>query len=97
MFHKNYKRNVSQDSGVCNESHCHSKTMIFVVLLITLIAFIAFKFYKASKNHAQYFEDRHLKYTSAFYAVRALIITFLGKNDVLQMSDRLYNKFPNER
>lgn len=71
--------------------------MIFVVLLITAIVFVAFKFYRASQNHAQYFEDRNLKYTSAFYAVRALIRTFSGKNDVLQMSERLYNRFPNER
>lgn len=70
--------------------------MIVVLLLITLFAFIAYTFYKASQNHAQYFEDRNLKYASASYALRFLIKIVSGKYDILELSDRFYNAFPEE-
>lgn len=66
------------------------------LLLIVLLAVIAYSLYRTSINHARYFEDRNLKYTSTWQGIRTLFGVFLGRNNFFDMVRKIYNAFPNE-
>lgn len=56
------------------------------------IVLIAYAFYKLTKNRAEHFKERNLKYRNA----RSIFKSHLKKLDVLQMTSETYNAFPDE-
>lgn len=70
--------------------------MIGELVLATGVALIVYALYKLSTNSAQYFEERNLKYIGAFTGMRNFFDMFMGRNDFLVMTQRMYNAFPNE-
>lgn len=70
--------------------------MIGELLLATGIALIAYAFYKLSTNNAQYFKERNIKYSGAISGVRNMVRVLFGRIDFLEMSQKMYNAFPDE-
>lgn len=77
-----------------NEFEC--KAMLGIVLVVILVALIAYKFYKLSSDNAQYFEERNLKYLGVAGTLRNLFKIALRKIDMLEFSRKVYDEFPNE-
>lgn len=70
--------------------------MIGELLLATGVALIVYAIYRLSTNSAQYFEERNLKYVGALIGMKNFFGMFMGRSDFFQMTQRLYNAFPNE-
>lgn len=87
---------LSSTSFPSGEAFQTSNKMICVYLLVIGVVLLVYKFYRSSINHARYFEDRNLKYTSALSGIQNLLVMFLGRGDFLKMTHRMYNAFPNE-
>lgn len=56
------------------------------------IVLIAYAFYKLTRNRAEHFKERNLKYRNA----RSIFKSHLKKLDVLQMTSETYNAYPDE-
>lgn len=70
--------------------------MIGELLLATGIVLIAYAFYKLSTNNARYFKERNIKYAGALSGLRNMVRVVLGKIDFLEMTQKMYNAFPDE-
>lgn len=66
------------------------------LLLAIGLALIAYAFYKLSTSTSRYFEERNVKHSGGFSAIRNLFQMFSGSFDSLEMSKRMYNAFPDE-
>lgn len=70
--------------------------MFVAVLVAVALALIAYYLNKLSSNHAQYFEKRNLKYTSAAVTLRNFFKMALRRVDVMEFNRSIYSYFPNE-
>ncbi len=69
---------------------------MIVELLAIVIVIITYFFYEKTSNAAQYFRKRNLKYRGAMDTLRAASSVFFGKIDVMEMTEKSYNYFPDE-
>lgn len=67
-----------------------SKAKMLGELLTIAIVLIAYAFYKLSTNRAQYFKERNLKYKNLKFK------DLFAKTDVFEMTENMYNAFPEE-
>lgn len=76
----------------------HKKMFVelFLTTLVALIAYAMFKLRKLSTSSAQYYEERHLKHVGVLTALKNLFGLFLARNDFLEVSQRMYNLYPDE-
>lgn len=70
--------------------------MVGELLLIFGVALIVFAFYKLSTENARYFAERNLKCVSTTEAIRGIFSLFLGRIDFFQITQKSYNRFPDE-
>lgn len=71
--------------------------MLGVALVVIAFALIAYMLYKLSSNHAQYFEQRNLKYISVAATLKNLLGMVTHRYDLLEFSRKIYDQFPNEQ
>lgn len=64
-------------------------------LLVIIITLIAYAIYKCSAN-ARYFKERNLKYVGISTGVKNLFDLLLSRKDILEMSQKMYDTFPDE-
>ncbi len=70
--------------------------MIGVLLLTIGVALIAYAFYKSSTNSARYFEERNLKYVGLLAGLPNIYKMIFKKTDILELSLKGYDLYPNE-
>lgn len=70
--------------------------MIAAVLIAIGVALIAYVFYQLSRNNAQYFEKRKLKYIGVGGTMRNLIKLAFRRIDTMELHQTVYNAFPKE-
>lgn len=70
--------------------------MIGELLLLFGVAIILYTYYKLSTENARYFAERNLKCVSTTDAIRGIFSLFLGGMDFFQMTQKSYNRFPDE-
>lgn len=70
--------------------------MFGVVLVAIVFVLLAYVFHKLSLNNAQYFEQRNLKYVSVAVQLKNLFRLAFRRDDIMEMSRRIYAEFPNE-
>lgn len=70
--------------------------MFCAVLLAIGIVSITYYFFKLTSNNARYFRERNLKYRGARDTLRVMLSVFLGKIDIVEMTKKSYDHFPDE-
>lgn len=69
---------------------------MFGELLAIAIALIAYAIHKFTTGHARYFEERNLKYGSAASGLTAILNMFFSRSNILEITQGMYNTFPDE-
>lgn len=70
--------------------------MLDGILLIAVIALIAFAFYKWATLNNDYFEKRNLKFMKPYFFVGNTGGTFANKYDAAEFTQMLYEAFTDE-
>lgn len=69
---------------------------MIVELLIIGITLIAYAMYKSSVKNRRYFEERNLKCITTRDGWRGLFDFILKKKDILQISQEMYDRYPDD-
>lgn len=73
--------------------------MIGILLVaggVGLIGLITFVIHKLTTNRAQYFEDRNLKYTGLWPALKSLYRLLFRRVTVTELVKEMYERYPDE-
>lgn len=69
---------------------------MIIELLIIGFTLIAYAIYKSSVKNKRYFEERNLKCITTGDSWRGLLNFILKKKDILQISQELYDRYPED-
>lgn len=70
--------------------------MIVALLVVGVIGLIKFAFYRLSRDHARYYEERNLKYNEVSTTLRNVFYILLKKIELIELIKQTYNRFPDE-
>lgn len=70
---------------------------MFGELIVVGIVLIALAFYKLSTKHAQYFDERNLKYNGIVGWMKNMYYLFSGNFNAFQISQNMYDSHPQEK
>lgn len=81
------------------ENHIKYQNMIGIIsglLLVSGIVLIVYSLCKRSKNYAQYYKERNLKYYGLGSVLKNSIKMIFTKDDIIGIN-KVYSPFPKER
>lgn len=70
--------------------------MIVIVLVVGVVGLIVYAIHKCATNSAKYFEDRNLKYTGLWPALKSIYGILFGKVTLIELVKEMYERYPNE-
>lgn len=70
--------------------------MIGTLLVVGVIGLITYLFHKLTTSRAKYFEERNLKYTGLWPALKSLFALLFGRVTITELTMEMYGRYEDE-